>query len=282
VLSARTLPRRRFFDDMPDKGLFVIMAMVGFSTIVTAKVYQYNADLVAAWAVSLMLFYGVVAYRMPLVRLRLDRLGDNFYYLGFIFTLASLSAALLQLRAGTPIETLLGSFGIALATTIIGVAGRVMFVQMRGEIDEIEAQVRRDLLAASEELRGQMAVTLREFQTFHTGILQASSETQAASLAMAKHQIEGIGSVAEVAAGQIAGLFETHRVQVEEISAAVARTGQTVEQMIAKVARMELPSERLEEQLMRLDREIEMMLKRLRHMIDTVGRGRRWYWPFGR
>jgi hypothetical protein len=35
--------------------------------------------------------------------MRLDRLGDNFYYLGFIYTLASLTAALLQLRGG--IET---------------------------------------------------------------------------------------------------------------------------------------------------------------------------------
>ena len=87
--------------------------------------------LVAGSAVALMVAYGLIAYRIPDVQIRLDRLGDNFYYLGFIFTLASMSAALIQLRAEPNIEAILGSFGIALITTIVGVAGRVLFTQMR-------------------------------------------------------------------------------------------------------------------------------------------------------
>jgi hypothetical protein len=42
----------------------------------------------------------------------------------------------------------------------LGVAGRVLFVQMRGELDDIEAKVRRDLAAASADLRAQLVLSL--------------------------------------------------------------------------------------------------------------------------
>ena len=48
--------------------------------------------------------------------------GDNFYYLGFIYTLASLSAALVELRTGINSTAILGAFGVALITTIVGIA----------------------------------------------------------------------------------------------------------------------------------------------------------------
>src|ERR1700722_8663711 len=145
--AQRTLPRRRFFSDMPDKGLFALVAVLGFASILLLKVRGTNADLVATGAVILMIAYGFTAFQFRRVRLRPDRLGDNFYYLGFVYTLASLSAALLQLRGGAKIEELLGSFGIALFTTIIGIAGRVLFVQMRGDIDDVEDEVRGNLLS---------------------------------------------------------------------------------------------------------------------------------------
>src|SRR3954452_8970704 len=84
--AQRTLPRRRFFSDMPDKGLFAMVAVFGFAGILVLKVRGFDADLVAGGAVILMLMYGFVAFQFRKVRLRPDRLGDNFYYLGFIYT----------------------------------------------------------------------------------------------------------------------------------------------------------------------------------------------------
>src|SRR5262249_13615252 len=160
------------------------------------KVRGENPNFVAAVAVALMLIYGVSAYNIPAVRLRIDRLGDNFYYLGFIFTLASMAAALMQLQGGIEIEPILGSFGVALITTIVGVAGRVMFVQMRGEIDEAEEQTRRDLLAASTELKGQLAAILRDFETFCTSMRQTAEETAKQSTEAAERQVDVIGRLA--------------------------------------------------------------------------------------
>src|SRR5579859_8237734 len=118
--AARTLPRRRFIDDMPDKGLFAVFALAGFLAILVLKTEtRLSSQMVAALSVSAMVLYGIFAWRMPTVQIRPDRLGDNFYYLGFIYTLASLSATLIEIRNGPQIEELLGNFGIALTTTVL-------------------------------------------------------------------------------------------------------------------------------------------------------------------
>src|SRR5262245_12019854 len=110
VTAARTLPRRRFFDDMPDKGLFAFVALVGFLGIILLKTRTSIAsEIVASLSVIAMVLYGIIAWRLPTVQIRPDRLGDNFYYLGFIFTLASLSATLIQIESEPQIEQLLGN-----------------------------------------------------------------------------------------------------------------------------------------------------------------------------
>jgi hypothetical protein len=229
--AVRLLPRRRFFSDMPDKGLFAFVAVFGFPVIIALKVYEYDARIVAAFAVALMLGYGVIAYRLQAVQLRLDRLGDNFYYLGFIYTLASMSAALLQLNQGLDLDAILGSFGIALFTTIIGVAGRVLFVQLRSEIDEIEAVVRRDLLAASNDLKSQMSLSLREFETFHRSVLQVSSESVVKATQAAELQIDLIRKIAKSSADQVhEALEKNHKVAVK-IDEAIKRIAESADRL---------------------------------------------------
>lgn len=280
------LPRRRFFSDMPDKGLFGIVAFAGFAGIMALKLSDYDADYIAALAVAVMIAYGMLAFRIPAVQLRLDRLGDNFYYLGFIYTLASLSAALLQLRGGTQIEVLLGSFGIALVTTIVGIAGRVLLVQMRGELDEVEDRVRRDLAKAAADLRAELTQALREFETFRKAVAQSTEEMATQSTDAGKQQIERIANVAESAANRIHGAFDANRAQAQRLGQAVDTISSAAEQLSARLARMELPSERLETQIAAFGKNLEALLLRLAVTVDDVARRavpkRRWFWPFWR
>ncbi len=169
--AAKLLPRRRFFSDMPDRGLFGVVALGGFVRIAAEGQWSERGRY-AVLAVAVMAAYGYAAFSIPLVSMRPDRLGDNFYYLGFIFTLASLTAALLQLRKEVSVNLLLESFGIALVTTIFGIAGRVLFVQLRSDIDDVEETVQRDLAATSAELRAQLGQSIREFETFRTTMVQ--------------------------------------------------------------------------------------------------------------
>lgn len=273
--ARRTMPRRRFFSDMPDKGLFAAVAVFGFGAILFLKVHGFDADIVAGGAVVLMIAYGVVAFQFRKVQLRPDRLGDNFYYLGFIYTLASLSAALLQLRTGARIEDLLGSFGIALFTTIVGVAGRVLFVQMRGDIDEVEDEVRRDLLSASADLRAQLNVTLAEFETFHTGVQQAARKAAEQALTATQDGIANISRVANAAAENIDRAFNREAEKIHALEQTTVRIEKGLRDFTSEMS----------DRLLDLADSLERMVKELSVTVDVLSGRRSWLrflWPFGR
>jgi hypothetical protein len=280
--ARRTLPRRRFFNDMPDKGLFALVALGGFFAIILVKANTHvSSEIVAAAAVLAMILYGAIAFRLPEVQVRTDRLGDNFYYLGFIFTLASLSAALIQLRTTPNIEDLLGNFGIALITTVIGVAGRVLFVQMRGEIDAIEEQVRRDLVSASAELRSQLALALREFETFQRGVMQAASESVKTVAEETEANIKKMAAAGTARVSEAVG--DGHR-QAEVLAGMLIRVNKVVSEL-PMMSKLELPNERLERQIGTLAAEIQSLVEQLSQVTGMVrqrsGAGRRrWYWLF--
>jgi hypothetical protein len=272
--AQRTLPRRRFFSDMPDKGLFALIAILGFSGILIFKLRGLDADFVAGGAVALMVIYGFVAFQFRRIRLRPDRLGDNFYYLGFIYTLASLSAALLQIRRGASIDDLLGSFGIALFTTIIGVAGRVLFVQMRGDIDEVEDEVRKDLLSASADLRAQLNITLAEFETFQTGVQQATRKAAEQSTTAVQDGISNISRVANAAAEKIDQAFIGEVDKVRAFEQSVLRIENGLKSLTSE----------LNDRFYDLADSVERMVAQLAAAIDLVNRKKRKFrlWPFGR
>jgi methyl-accepting chemotaxis protein len=257
---------------MPDKGLFGFVAVFGFGLILALKVYEYNSDFVAGIAVALMVAYGLIAYRIPEVHIRLDRLGDNFYYLGFIYTLASMSAALLQLRASPNIESILGSFGIALITTIVGVAGRVMFAQMRTELDDVEAMVRRDLIQTSNDLRAQLHISLRDFETFQRMVLQVSDESVAQSDKIVAEQVSEVGKAAKTAAGEISGAFKRNQTPAKSLIKAIEDISKSVGDLTTKLGAVEFPADKIEGQLTKIGDELEKSINRVSAALDEFNK----------
>jgi methyl-accepting chemotaxis protein len=271
----RLLPRRRFFNQMPDKGLFAVAAVGGFLAIFFLKIYGLDANFVAAGAVVAMLAYGIAAFRFKRVQLRPDRLGDNFYYLGFIYTLASLSAALLQLqRDDISIEGILGSFGIALFTTIFGVAGRVLFVQLRSDIDEVEDEVRRDLQSTAADLRGQLNATLADFETFQLGVHQAAEEAAKDSLKVVQDSISNISRVANAAADNIERAFGRETERVSDLQDSITKVDSRLNSLV----------ENLNDRMDEFNDRIDQMTTRLTEVIELLSRvkRKRRFWLFGR
>ena len=295
--AERSLPRRRFVDDMPDKGLFLIVAVVGFAAIVFLKrlggdglganwpIWARSSDTIAAGAVALMLIYGLIALQMPMVRLRPDRLGDNFYYLGFIFTLASLSAALFQFREGIQINDILGGFGIALVTTIVGIIGRVVFLQMRSEIDDVEEAVRRDLATTAATLRAQLGETIREFETFRTTLLQTMHEAEIHFTKGSKAQIEAADAVTQHAARILKQSIDGNADHASALNGSIQSIAQHVKDAGQRAKNLSIPSDKLNGQLTEFGKGLEAELKRLSAIIDDVAqrsRPKRRFWLFGR
>ncbi len=163
-------PKRR--RAWPDRGLFLLAAILGFAGIMAARLTGLPGVWVAIGAVLVILLYALIAGLAGWFAAEPDRLGDNCYYLGFLFTLASLSAALIaveqQPRAlrGDLIEALIGSFGVALLSTVAGIALRAVFLQFRPEAQLAEAELERETQAFGTKLRDQMAAAVLEFETF--------------------------------------------------------------------------------------------------------------------
>ncbi|MDJ0390086.1 hypothetical protein QMO56_18410 [Roseomonas sp. E05] len=156
-----------------DSVLFFGFTLLGAAVIATLKFLGVNGLIVACLAVSAMLAYGLLALFRADVRMRPDKLGDNVYYMGFIFTLTSMSVALVALQLGADVSSLIGSFGISLFTTIAGIVGRVLLLQMRTEVEDVEEIVRRDLLEHTERLRGQLTAAVSDLEVFRLGVGQA-------------------------------------------------------------------------------------------------------------
>lgn len=258
--DSRFLRRTRLFSDMPDRGLFVVFVIAGFVLIFGVKTLLWRIGLegdysvaIAIGAAALMILYGALAYRMSAVRLRPDRLGDNFYYMGFVFTLASMSAALVQLQGGREVDSLIGSFGIALFSTILGIAGRVAFIQMRTEVEDIEERVRQSLLDAAEMLRGQLGAAARDLESFRTGIQQAVHERLSESAdqfsRMAETQVERIKETVEGTIGSVQSAFAAHEQAASTLSQLGNKVTESVDHLVRRIEAIDVPPSILESKM---------------------------------
>lgn len=152
---------------------------------------------------------------------------------------------------------------------------------MRGELDDVEARVRRDLAAAAADLRGQLVLCLREFEAFRTGLFQSSRETMNKLMAETQENIRK--STAETA------------MRIETAAAGNLRQAELMTQMLLRVnqslgelplmTKLELPSERLDKQIASLASHIESLVVQLEAVTGKLRRfdgirRRRWYWLF--
>ena len=158
---------------------------------------------------------------------------------------------------------LVGSFGIALVTTIVGIAGRVLFVQLRSEIDDIEDRVRRDLAATSADLRAQLSSSVREFETVRTALVQTLNETVVECDNATRRQVQQVDERARLAGEQIKTAFEGNRREAERIASLVGTVAKTLDEASRRVATIELPTDHLGKQLGAFSRDLEALLQRL-------------------
>jgi hypothetical protein len=111
--------------------LFLATVLGGASYIVWAKISGVHPVQVTGIPLMLMVLYALALGSARYFRLRDDQAGDNIYYLGFLYTLTSLGVSLWQFSVNDGAEGIVTNFGVAIASTILGVALRVVFNQMR-------------------------------------------------------------------------------------------------------------------------------------------------------
>lgn len=158
--------------------LYLVFLVAGSGFIIFAKLtlppgYTLVVVLVP---VFIMVAYAALAFLVRSVRLRDDQTGDNLYYMGFIFTLTSLAVALALFERGTGFDDIVRDFGVAISSTITGIALRVIFNQMRQDPIEVEHAARQELAEASRRVRQQLDETVLAFNHFRLQTVQSLEE----------------------------------------------------------------------------------------------------------
>ena len=126
----------RFTASLP--SIFIGFIAVGVSIILTFS-WAYRGRPGGPWhwtmmalVVGMMLVYGAILWMRSRTEFASEGDGETFYYLGFIYTLATLVATFAPLLNSTErpdTRQVLGLFGLGLSTTFVGLAGRIVFAQ---------------------------------------------------------------------------------------------------------------------------------------------------------
>ena len=157
------------------------------------------------------------------------RLGDEVYYLGLLYTLTSLCAALvtLFLLPGTEqtlerrTDEMIGSFGIALLTTMAGIVLRMDLQGLAPEDRDVDVDVSRDLERYARELRRQLESSANAFASHaNKTILQAkTTHAHMDELMQTFHR-----GLEEKARAELARLAALHKSAADSAEQALRRT----------------------------------------------------------
>ena len=208
--------------------------------------------------VAILIAYAIIVHRQDYFRLHPDRLGDNCYYMGFIFTLASLSFALIQLEPtignarASLLDSLIGSFGIALFSTIAGITLRVYFIQFRREIEDEEEQIRQELQAVATQLKDQLGLAVLDLEGFRIRTGQVLEQRLLASTEEFARVQQGIAEQAAAASQSFAAFhigLERHvktaasvlMGSTNDMTEGVNRIADAVKQVTARIDGIEAP-----------------------------------------
>ncbi|MDC3279717.1 hypothetical protein OAV24_02440 [Gammaproteobacteria bacterium] len=144
-----------------DKWLFIIILLMGVAGMFILWNLKVAQGFVTVWPVLCLLGYATFLGATKRYQIREDRAGDNLYYLGFLYTLVSLGHALWAFTysedGSSGSAQIITDFGIALATTIVGLALRVIFNQLREDPIEAERSARLELNKAVQDVVNEMS-----------------------------------------------------------------------------------------------------------------------------
>ncbi len=149
--------------------MFVGTYILGVILIILATIFaQENTLIVLLVSIIPMIIYGIYVYsnrKKPNV----NTIADSAYFLGFLFTITSISLALYLL---TPNENdltkqfnrIIQIFGFALITTIIGLLIKVCVVNLKPDLDDLSENIMENLHESVSLFDDELVNAIERFQ----------------------------------------------------------------------------------------------------------------------
>ena len=141
-------------------SLAAIMIFIGVFT-------EYPSIAIGA-PICVMAFYiAITSDKNRIIDMPRSVIGDSYYYLGFLLTLTALVAALiyLSINNNTNINTIIGSFGAALVTTIIGLFARIHKTSFDVQSTEKRERLENEIENSVNTFSGQLETLTKEVIT---------------------------------------------------------------------------------------------------------------------
>lgn len=235
----------------------------------------------AGFAAAVLFAYAIITYVATPLRMDAETIGDNSYYLGFLFTLTSLAVTLyFVIEAGSEtarlIPEIISGFGVALSSTIVGVFLRVLMLQLKVDVETRERRVRLELDESARRFRTELGISLDKVKGFSTESLQQASEREARMrLASETMMIEMQAELMKSAADFGPALRESITAQTEaafsEISKAVAEvSSKAAEEIRSVMTEMSKITGGLVEASRSTTADVTEGLERLKHASETL------------
>ena len=139
-----------------DTVLLISAFVFGIGSILILKNNQLPDWLPVVTSIVIIFTYAFISHTSGRGRVEPDQTGDNAYYLGFVLTLTSFAHTLFKINPDLAdselLRNVISGFGVAVASTIVGVTVRAFFLQYRV-----------DLVAREKEARLQLNDSMRRF-----------------------------------------------------------------------------------------------------------------------
>ncbi|MBC6403472.1 MAG: hypothetical protein GDA35_07605 [Hyphomonadaceae bacterium] len=165
-----------------DRIIFIAAFVLGTVGSVLLKMTSGVHPFVpAGYAALILLLYVGAAWFGGRIKIEPETIGDNCYYLGFLFTLVSLAYTLYQMVSPergkvVQIPEVISGFGVALSSTILGVFLRVLMMQLRPDFVAKDREMRAEINKAFDAFRKDMSRMLSQMKAFSTESVQLAAE----------------------------------------------------------------------------------------------------------
>lgn len=104
----------------------MITFVLGILIISIFSILEYTYIPLVLTILIMLGYYAIAANQLNKIKsISYEQFADSNYYLGFLFTLVSLSVTLISLVQNNNIELLISQFGIAILTTLVGLSLRI-------------------------------------------------------------------------------------------------------------------------------------------------------------
>ena len=258
------------------KLLFLGIALGGAALVCLVKSQNWDLLRTISVPIALIFLYCGLAWRSSWFRVREDQIGDNAYYLGFLFTLSSLAYALWHFasaESGRSPEDIIISFGVALWSTIVGITLRVFFSQLRQDHQDIEKESRATIAETANTLSAELYQASLMFNSYTRSLQQSMEEAflkaRDSATTSLTGSVEKFTSTTQDMVAKIEAVLSEFGEQSKKLNTAATQTVTALETLNLRIERTEAPDALVNRKVDGLFRDMDKSAAKLN---DLAGR----------